>query len=111
VIGDREKTRNTYKEIVIYDADQVYPAYELVYKRLDSADDRSYLPNLPNPAEPCATGCGMDVDRLMGSYKHCCRSCAVSKGKYHDTTCGMQKLEEMGANGFSSQMSTGNIVR
>lgn len=100
VIGDREKARGTYKEIVVYDADQVYPAYELVYKRLQNEEDRSYLPKLPNPSDPCATGCGMDVDRLQGSYKHCCKACMVSQGLYHDSTCGMQKLEEITNLGF-----------
>jgi hypothetical protein len=55
VVGDREKVRNTYKEIVVYDADQVYPAYELVYKRLDSEEDRSYLPTLPQGARRSST--------------------------------------------------------
>jgi len=33
VLGDREKCRNTFKEYVIYDADQVYVEYVLHYKR------------------------------------------------------------------------------
>ena len=34
VLGDREKLRNTYKEIMVYDDDQVYPDYALMYKRV-----------------------------------------------------------------------------
>ena len=34
VIGDREKVRGTFKEYVVYDADQVYPAYEIRYRRV-----------------------------------------------------------------------------
>lgn len=33
IIGDREKCRNTFKEYVIFDADQVYVEYALYYKR------------------------------------------------------------------------------
>lgn len=36
IIGDREKCRNTFKEYVIFDADQVYVEYALYYKRLYS---------------------------------------------------------------------------
>ena len=36
VLGDREKCRGTYKEFVIYDADQVYPAYVVKYRRIVS---------------------------------------------------------------------------
>jgi hypothetical protein len=34
VLGDREKCRNTYKEFVIYDTDQIYCAYEVKYRRI-----------------------------------------------------------------------------
>ena len=34
VLGDREKVRGTFKEYVVYDADQVYPAYEIRYRRV-----------------------------------------------------------------------------
>lgn len=34
ILGDREKCRNTFKEYVIFDADQVYVDYILFYKRL-----------------------------------------------------------------------------
>ncbi|CAE7028743.1 unnamed protein product [Symbiodinium natans] len=33
ILGDREKCRNTFKEFVIFDADQVYVEYALFYKR------------------------------------------------------------------------------
>mmetsp|Transcript_155958 Transcript_155958/g.500019 ORF Transcript_155958/g.500019 Transcript_155958/m.500019 type:complete len:409 (-) Transcript_155958:43-1269(-) len=33
IIGDREKCRGTFKEYVVFDADQVYVEYILVYKR------------------------------------------------------------------------------
>eukprot|EP00930_Biecheleria_cincta_P043404 TRINITY_DN29805_c0_g1_i1.p1 TRINITY_DN29805_c0_g1~~TRINITY_DN29805_c0_g1_i1.p1 ORF type:complete len:664 (+),score=102.90 TRINITY_DN29805_c0_g1_i1:135-2126(+) len=33
VLGDREKIRNTYREIMVYDDDQVYPAYIVRYRR------------------------------------------------------------------------------
>merc|ERR1712178_606794 len=34
VLGDREKCRGTYREIIVYDDDQVYPEYIIWYKRL-----------------------------------------------------------------------------
>ena len=34
VLGDREQVRGTFKEYVVYDADQVYPAYEIRYRRV-----------------------------------------------------------------------------
>lgn len=34
ILGDREKCRNTYKEYVVFDADQVYVDYLLFYKRI-----------------------------------------------------------------------------
>eukprot|EP00931_Biecheleriopsis_adriatica_P103812 TRINITY_DN78601_c0_g1_i1.p1 TRINITY_DN78601_c0_g1~~TRINITY_DN78601_c0_g1_i1.p1 ORF type:complete len:431 (-),score=96.48 TRINITY_DN78601_c0_g1_i1:50-1342(-) len=34
VLGDREKCRNTFKEYVVFDADQVYVEYVLFYKRI-----------------------------------------------------------------------------
>jgi len=33
VLGDREKTRGTYREFMVYDDDQVYPAYIVRYRR------------------------------------------------------------------------------
>merc|ERR1712048_954091 len=33
VVGDREKCRGTYREIIVYDDDQVYPEYVIWYKR------------------------------------------------------------------------------
>eukprot|EP00928_Gymnodinium_smaydae_P000428 TRINITY_DN10168_c0_g2_i1.p1 TRINITY_DN10168_c0_g2~~TRINITY_DN10168_c0_g2_i1.p1 ORF type:complete len:874 (+),score=115.46 TRINITY_DN10168_c0_g2_i1:50-2671(+) len=33
VLGDREKCRGTYREIIVYDNDQVYPAYIVHYSR------------------------------------------------------------------------------
>ena len=39
VLGDREKTRGTYREFVIYNNDQVYPEYVILYTR--EAKERS----------------------------------------------------------------------
>eukprot|EP00418_Pyrodinium_bahamense_P009344 CAMPEP_0179117174 /NCGR_PEP_ID=MMETSP0796-20121207/55016_1 /TAXON_ID=73915 /ORGANISM="Pyrodinium bahamense, Strain pbaha01" /LENGTH=727 /DNA_ID=CAMNT_0020815521 /DNA_START=152 /DNA_END=2335 /DNA_ORIENTATION=+ len=33
VLGDREKCRGTYREFIVYDDDQVYPAFVLCYRR------------------------------------------------------------------------------
>lgn len=33
VLGDREKSRGTYREFICYDDDQVYPAYIIKYRR------------------------------------------------------------------------------
>merc|ERR1712072_258361 len=37
VLGDREKCRGTYREIMVYDDDQVYPEYVIWYKRVYNA--------------------------------------------------------------------------
>jgi hypothetical protein len=34
VLGDREKCRGTYREIIVYDDDQVYPEYVIWYRRV-----------------------------------------------------------------------------
>ena len=34
VLGDREQVRGTFKEYMVYDADHVYPAYEIRYRRV-----------------------------------------------------------------------------
>lgn len=34
VLGDREKCRNTYKEFVLFDSEDVYPEYVIEYKRV-----------------------------------------------------------------------------
>jgi hypothetical protein len=34
VLGDREKCRGTYREIIVYDDNQVYPEYVIWYKRM-----------------------------------------------------------------------------
>lgn len=34
VVGDREKARGTYREFVVRNPDQVYPAYAIIYKRV-----------------------------------------------------------------------------
>jgi len=34
IIGDREKCRGTYKEYILFDADQVYVEYIVIYKRI-----------------------------------------------------------------------------
>lgn len=35
ILGDREKCRGTYREFIIFDKNQVYPEYVVVYKRVD----------------------------------------------------------------------------
>ena len=42
-IGDRAKSVNTYREVVIYDADQIYPEYLVIYQRLFRDDARQPL--------------------------------------------------------------------
>ncbi|CAE7824453.1 Tnks [Symbiodinium sp. CCMP2456] len=42
-IGDRAKAVNTYREMVVYDRDQVYPEYLVLYERLQ----RGETPELP----------------------------------------------------------------
>lgn len=37
VLGDREKVRGTYREFVVYDSDQVYPEYVVIYRRSEDA--------------------------------------------------------------------------
>jgi len=34
VLGDREKTRGTFREFIVYDDDQVYPEFTMWYKRV-----------------------------------------------------------------------------
>jgi len=38
ILGDREKCRNTFKEYIVFDADQVYVEYVLLYKRIYAED-------------------------------------------------------------------------
>eukprot|EP00930_Biecheleria_cincta_P065273 TRINITY_DN5101_c0_g1_i1.p1 TRINITY_DN5101_c0_g1~~TRINITY_DN5101_c0_g1_i1.p1 ORF type:complete len:1132 (-),score=155.44 TRINITY_DN5101_c0_g1_i1:32-3166(-) len=38
-IGDRAAAVNTYREVVIYDADQVYPEYLVLYSRLHGSEE------------------------------------------------------------------------
>ena len=42
-LGDRAKSVNTFREFVVYDADQVYPEYVVLYSRIYCADDRAAL--------------------------------------------------------------------
>eukprot|EP00933_Yihiella_yeosuensis_P005067 TRINITY_DN10948_c0_g1_i1.p1 TRINITY_DN10948_c0_g1~~TRINITY_DN10948_c0_g1_i1.p1 ORF type:complete len:399 (-),score=59.29 TRINITY_DN10948_c0_g1_i1:13-1209(-) len=37
VLGDREKARNTYREFVVFDANQAYPEYVVIYRRTQEA--------------------------------------------------------------------------
>jgi len=37
IVGDREATRGTYREFVLRNPSQVYPAYAIIYKRRDGA--------------------------------------------------------------------------
>ncbi|CAJ1360445.1 unnamed protein product [Effrenium voratum] len=36
ILGDREKARGTYREFIVFDNNQVYPEYIIIYKRLAS---------------------------------------------------------------------------
>lgn len=36
VLGDREKARGTYREFIIYDKDQAYPEYVIIYRRVEA---------------------------------------------------------------------------
>eukprot|EP00415_Alexandrium_ostenfeldii_P001009 UN1009 len=36
VLGDREKARGTYREFIVFNNDQAYPAYVVIYKRLEN---------------------------------------------------------------------------
>jgi len=40
VLGDREKIRGTYKEFIIYDKDQAYPEYVIIYRRSQTKLDQ-----------------------------------------------------------------------
>merc|ERR1712187_4673 len=33
VLGDREKARNTYREFIVFNNDQAYPEYVIIYRR------------------------------------------------------------------------------
>ena len=33
ILGDREKTRKTYREFVLFDSEDVYPEYVIEYQR------------------------------------------------------------------------------
>lgn len=39
VMGDREKARGTYREFVVYNNDQAYPEYAIIYKRERVVED------------------------------------------------------------------------
>ena len=36
LLGDREKAKGTFREFVVYDKDQIYPEYAIIYKRSDT---------------------------------------------------------------------------
>ncbi|CAE8616654.1 unnamed protein product [Polarella glacialis] len=51
-VGDRAKAAKTYREVVLYDPDQVYPEYVILYDRLDggktvTANDAPFHLELP----------------------------------------------------------------
>lgn len=43
VLGDRAASVNTFREFVVYDADQVYPEFVVLYQRIHQADDEAAL--------------------------------------------------------------------
>lgn len=43
-LGDREKVRGTYREFVVYDDNQAYPEYIVLYRRV-AAKDESKAPS------------------------------------------------------------------
>ncbi|CAE7574015.1 Parp12 [Symbiodinium natans] len=38
VLGDREKARGTYREFIVFNSDQVYPEYIIIYKRKEAEE-------------------------------------------------------------------------
>ncbi|CAE8633185.1 unnamed protein product, partial [Polarella glacialis] len=51
-VGDRAKAAKTYREVVVYDPDQIYPGYVILYDRLDggktvTANDAPFHLELP----------------------------------------------------------------
>ena len=40
LLGDREAAVDTYREFIVYDAEQVYPEYAIIYKRCDKPPPR-----------------------------------------------------------------------
>eukprot|EP00929_Paragymnodinium_shiwhaense_P059752 TRINITY_DN29903_c0_g1_i1.p1 TRINITY_DN29903_c0_g1~~TRINITY_DN29903_c0_g1_i1.p1 ORF type:complete len:574 (+),score=129.57 TRINITY_DN29903_c0_g1_i1:163-1884(+) len=54
VLGDRKKCRGTFREVVIFDEEQVYPNYILTYRRVDPKVDpkRSIRVMCPEGAGP-----------------------------------------------------------
>ena len=54
ILGDREKARGTFKEFVLFDADQLYVEYTLFYKR-EYADGGPPAPVRTSKATPIST--------------------------------------------------------
>jgi len=38
ILGDREKCRGTYREFIVFDKDQAYPEYVIIYRRVPQED-------------------------------------------------------------------------
>lgn len=43
IVGDMAKTRNTFREIVLFDKDQIYPEYIVLFSRLHAKDNEADL--------------------------------------------------------------------
>lgn len=43
VLADLAKNRMTFREFVVYDADQIYPEYVILYQRIHKADDMEMI--------------------------------------------------------------------
>merc|ERR1712166_742679 len=41
--GDRSKTAGTFRELVVYDNDQLYPEYIVFYQRVYAKDDKAQI--------------------------------------------------------------------
>merc|ERR1719272_127417 len=43
VVGDRAKAANTFRELVVFNKDQIYPEYIVFVSRLHAADDEAQM--------------------------------------------------------------------
>lgn len=50
-LGDRAKTVGTFREFVVYDADQIYPEYVVLYSRIHKGDAEAHKEALRNSPE------------------------------------------------------------
>jgi len=68
-VGDREKTRGTYREFVIYHKYQAYPEYIVIYRRLDtSSSGRSITTVTTAATDSPGSGRSSVVEDFEGEY-------------------------------------------